>query len=120
MEEKWTTVLKPKHNLWDINLKELFSYKDLIFLFVKRNFVTKYKQTILGPLWLIISPILTTLMYVLVFGNIAGLSTDGTPQMAFYMSGNIIWTYLPTASIRPPIPLCPMRGYSARCISPDW
>ena len=57
MEEKWTTVLKPKHNLWDINLKELFSYKDLIFLFVKRNFVTKYKQTILGPLWLIISPI---------------------------------------------------------------
>lgn len=93
MEEKWTTVLKPKHNLWDINLKELFSYKDLIFLFVKRNFVTKYKQTILGPLWLIISPILTTLMYVLVFGNIAGLSTDGTPQIAFYMSGNIIWTY---------------------------
>ena len=89
MEQKWTTVLKPKHNLWDINLKELFSYKDLIFLFVKRNFVTKYKQTILGPLWLIISPILTTLMYVLVFGNIAGLSTDGTPQMAFYMSGNI-------------------------------
>ena len=93
MAETWTTVLKPKHNLWDINLKELFSYKDLIFLFVKRNFVTKYKQTILGPLWLIISPILTTLMYVLVFGNIAGLSTDGTPQMAFYMSGNIIWTY---------------------------
>lgn len=93
MEEKWTTVLKPKHSLWDINLKELFSYKDLIFLFVKRNFVTKYKQTILGPLWLVISPILTTLMYVLVFGNIAGLSTDGTPQMAFYMSGNLIWTY---------------------------
>ena len=93
MEEKWTTVLKPKHNLFDLNLKELFAYKDLIFLFVKRNFVTKYKQTILGPLWLIISPVLTTLMYVLVFGNIAGLSTDGTPQMAFYMSGNLLWTY---------------------------
>lgn len=93
MEEKWTTVLKPKHNLFDMNLKELFAYKDLIFLFVKRNFVTKYKQTILGPLWLIISPILTTLMYVVVFGNIAGLSTDGTPQMAFYMSGNLLWTY---------------------------
>ena len=93
MEEKWTTVLKPKHHLWDVNLKELFSYKDLIFLFVKRNFVTKYKQTILGPLWLIISPIITTLMYVLVFGNIAGLSTDGTPQMAFYMSGNILWIF---------------------------
>lgn len=93
MEEKWTTVLKPKHKLMDLNLKELLAYKDLIFLFVKRNFVTKYKQTILGPLWLIISPILTTLMFVVVFGNIAGLSTDGSPQMAFYMAGNIVWAY---------------------------
>lgn len=93
MEEKWTTVLKSKYKLLDINLKELFSYKDLIFLFVKRNFVTKYKQTILGPLWLIISPIMTTLIYVMVFGNIAGLSTDGAPQMAFYMAGNLIWSY---------------------------
>lgn len=93
MEEKWTTVLKP-HTKWNnINLRELFSYKDLIFLFVKRNYVTKYKQTILGPLWLVISPILTTLMFVVVFGNIAGLSTDGTPQMAFYMAGNVIWAY---------------------------
>lgn len=93
MEEKWTTVLKPKHKLMDLNLKELLAYKDLIFLFVKRNFVTKYKQTVLGPLWLIISPILTTLMFVVVFGNIAGLSTDGSPQMAFYMAGNIVWAY---------------------------
>ena len=93
IEENWTTVLKPQHSWKDIDLKELFSYKDLIFLFVKRNFVTKYKQTILGPLWLVISPLLTTLMYVLVFGNIAQLSTDGAPQMAFYMAGNIVWTY---------------------------
>ncbi len=93
MEEKWTTVLKPKHKLLDLNLKEVFAYKDLIFLFVKRNFVTKYKQTILGPLWLVISPIMTTLMFVLVFGNIAGLSTDGSPQMAFYMAGNVVWAY---------------------------
>ena len=93
MEEKWTTVLKPRTKWGNVNLKELFSYKDLIFLFVKRNYVTKYKQTILGPLWLIISPLMTTLMFVVVFGNIAGLSTDGTPQIAFYMAGNVVWAY---------------------------
>ena len=93
MEEKWTTVLKPRNKWLDINLKELFSYKDLVFLFVKRNYVTKYKQTILGPLWMIISPLLTTLMHALVFGGIAGISTDGAPQLAFYMAGNVIWTY---------------------------
>lgn len=93
MEEKWTTVLKPQDKRVDINFKELLSYKDLILLFVKRNYVTKYKQTILGPLWLIISPLLTTLMFVVVFGNIAGLSTDGAPQLVFYMSGNLVWTY---------------------------
>ena len=93
MEEKWTAVLKPRNRWLDINLKELFSYKDLIFLFVKRNYVTKYKQTILGPLWLIISPLLTTLIHTVVFGNIAGLSTDGAPQLAFYMAGNLVWTY---------------------------
>ena len=93
MEEKWTTVLKPQEKRVDINFKELLSYKDLILLFVKRNYVTKYKQTILGPLWLIISPLLTTLMFVVVFGNIAGLSTDGAPQLVFYMSGNLVWTY---------------------------
>ena len=93
MEEKWTTVLKPRTKWGNVNLKELFSYKDLILLFVKRNYVTKYKQTILGPLWLIISPLMTTLMFVVVFGNIAGLSTDGTPQIAFYMAGNVVWAY---------------------------
>ena len=96
MEEKWTTILEPKKKWLDINLKELISYKDLIFLFVKRNFVTKYKQTILGPLWLIINPLLTTCMFVVVFGNIAKISTDGAPQLAFYMAGNIVWAYFAT------------------------
>lgn len=96
MEEKWTTVLKPKTKGIELNLKELFSYRDLIFLFVKRNYVTKYKQTILGPLWLLISPLMTTLMYALVFGNIAGISTEGAPQLAFYLAGNVIWTYFST------------------------
>lgn len=93
MSEAWTTVLKPKNKWYDINLKELWAYKDLVILFVKRNYVTRYKQTILGPLWLLITPIVTTVMYALVFGGIAGISTDGAPQLAFYLSGNIVWTF---------------------------
>ena len=93
MSGTWTTILRPKNKWYDINLKELWAYKDLIVLFVKRNYVTRYKQTVLGPLWLLITPIVTTVMYALVFGEIAGISTDGAPQLAFYLSGNIIWTF---------------------------
>ena len=91
--ENWTTVIKPKTGWFDINLKELIQYKDLIVMFVKRDFKTLYKQTILGPLWLIISPLLTTLMFTVVFGNIANISTDGMPQIVFYMLGTTVWTY---------------------------
>ncbi|MFA6308343.1 MAG: ABC transporter permease [Clostridia bacterium] len=94
--EKWTHVIKPKTGLFDINLKEIWQYKDLVFMFVKRNFTTFYKQTILGPLWFIINPLLTTLMFTLVFGNIAKLSTDGAPQFLFYMAGNTVWIYFST------------------------
>lgn len=93
MSGTWTTILRPKNKWYDINLKELWAYKDLVVLFVKRNYVTRYKQTVLGPLWLLITPIVTTLMYALVFGEIAGISTDGAPQLAFYLSGNIAWTF---------------------------
>lgn len=93
MSGTWTTILRPKNKWYDINLKELWAYKDLVVLFVKRNYVTRYKQTVLGPLWLLITPIVTTLMYALVFGEIAGISTDGAPQLAFYLSGNIVWTF---------------------------
>lgn len=93
MSESWTTVLRPKNKWYDINLKELWAYKDLVVLFVKRNYVTRYKQTVLGPLWLLITPIVTTIMYALVFGEIAGISTDGAPQLAFYLSGNVVWTF---------------------------
>ena len=93
MNEKWTTVIKPKSGWFDINLKELFQYKDLITMFVKRDFKTMYKQTILGPLWIIINPLMTTLMYTIVFGNIANISTDGMPQIVFYMLGTTVWTY---------------------------
>lgn len=92
----WTTEIKPKTGWFDINLKELFQYKDLIIMFVKRDFKTLYKQTILGPLWIIINPLLTTIMFTIVFGNIANISTDGMPQIVFYMLGTTVWTYFST------------------------
>ena len=92
-QENWTTIIKPKTGWFDINLKELVQYKDLIIMFVKRDFKTMYKQTILGPLWIIINPLMTTLMYTIVFGNIANIPTDGMPQIVFYMLGTTVWTY---------------------------
>ena len=92
----WTTEIKPRTGWFDINLKELFQYKDLIIMFVKRDFKTLYKQTILGPLWIIINPLITTLMFTVVFGNIANISTDGMPQIVFYMLGTTVWTYFST------------------------
>lgn len=91
--QNWTMEIRPKRHLLDVNLKELWSYRDLIVLFVRRDFVAKYKQTILGPLWFIIQPLLTTLMFTVVFGNIAGISTDGLPKMLFYMTGITAWNY---------------------------
>lgn len=82
--QNWTTIIKPKANLLDLNLNELWNYKDLIWMFVKRDFKTMYKQTILGPAWVIINPILTTLMFTIVFGGIANISTDGMPQFVLY------------------------------------
>ena len=92
-DNKWSLIIKPKKKLFDINLKELWDYRDLITLFVRRDFVSKFKQTILGPLWFLIQPLLTTLMFVVVFGNIAGLSTDGLPKILFYFSGLVGWNY---------------------------
>ena len=93
MNEKFTTVIEPKNGWFDLHLKELLQYRDLIFLFVKRNFVAQYKQTVLGPIWAIVQPLLTTVVFTLVFGNIAGLSADGVPSFIFYLSGTILWTY---------------------------
>ena len=91
--KNFQTVIEPKNGWFDLHLKELLHYKDLIFLFVKKNFVSMYKQTVLGPLWAIIQPLLTTVVFTLVFGNIAGLSADGVPSFIFYLSGTILWTY---------------------------
>jgi lipopolysaccharide transport system permease protein len=92
-EEQWDLIIGPKKHLLDINLKQVYAYRDLLMMFVKRDFVTFYKQTILGPIWFFIQPILTTIIYLVIFGNIAGLSTDGVPQIAFYLAGITIWNY---------------------------
>jgi lipopolysaccharide transport system permease protein len=92
-EEKWTTVIKPKDKLLDFNLKELWRYRDLISLFIKRNIITQYKQTVLGPLWFIVQPALSVIMYMIVFGGIAGIPTDGVPKPLFYLAGTCMWQY---------------------------
>lgn len=93
MEQQFSTVIVPKTKLLDLHLKEVIQYRDLIFLFVKRSFVSKYKQTILGPAWAVIQPLLTTVVFTVVFGNLAGLAPGGVPSFLFFMSGNIAWSY---------------------------
>lgn len=93
MDEKYTTVIKPQNGWFDLHLGELLRYTDLIFLFVKRNFTAYYKQTILGPAWAIIQPFLTTVIFTVVFGNIAGLAPAGVPPFLFYLAGNVVWQY---------------------------
>ena len=90
---KYHIHLEKKNGWFDINLKEVWRYRDLIWLFTKRTFVLRYKQTILGPLWVILQPLMTTLIFTLVFGGIAGISTDGVPQVLFYMGGNAVWSF---------------------------
>ena len=87
------TYVSSKHKLFNVNLKEIWQYRDLILLFVKRDLTTSYKQTILGPLWILINPLLSTTVFTVIFGIIAGIPTDGTPQFLFYMSGNILWGF---------------------------
>ena len=92
-DDNWSTVIKPKEKLLQVDLKELWRYRDLTGLFVRRNITTQYKQTILGPLWYIIQPVITVAMYMVVFGGIAGISTDGLPEPLFYLSGVCLWQY---------------------------
>lgn len=91
--QQWTTVIKPKDKLLSVDFKEIWQYRDLMMLFVKRNIITQYKQTILGPLWYLIQPLMTTIMYMVVFGGIAKISTDGMPQPLFYLAGISFWQY---------------------------
>ncbi|MBR5327049.1 MAG: ABC transporter permease [Paludibacteraceae bacterium] len=89
----WTTEIKPKEKLLSVDFKEIWRYRDLMMLFVKRNIITQYKQTVLGPLWFLIQPLMTTVMYMVVFGGIAKISTDGLPQPLFYLAGISFWQY---------------------------
>ena len=91
--EQYHIHISSEHHFLKLNLKEVWQYKDLIFLFTKRNFTVRYKQTILGPAWLFISPIISSLIYAFIFGGIAGIGTEGVPQILFYMAGNAIWAY---------------------------
>jgi lipopolysaccharide transport system permease protein len=92
-EEGWTSLITPRQGWFDWRLNQLWRYRDLISLFVWRDFVSVYKQTVLGPLWHVIQPLLTTLMFTLMFGKIAGLPTDHVPSFLFYLSGNVMWAY---------------------------
>ncbi len=92
-EEKWDIEIKPKDRLFSVDFKELWAYRDLCSLFVKRNIITQYKQTILGPAWFVIQPALTVIMYMIVFGGIAGIPTDGVPRPLFYLAGTAMWNY---------------------------
>jgi lipopolysaccharide transport system permease protein len=92
-QEDWDLVIKGHSSLFDINFGDIWRYRDLLFMFVKRDFVSFYKQTILGPLWFFIQPIFTTIVFTFVFGNLAGISTDGLPHYLFYLSGITAWNY---------------------------
>lgn len=93
MSEHWDIVITPKKSLFDLNLREVWNYRDLLSLFVRRDIVAQYKQTVLGPLWYFIQPLLTTIMFTVVFGQLAGISTDGIPPMLFYLAGITNWNY---------------------------
>lgn len=91
--QDWDTIIEPHSSVFDLKVKEIRQYKDLLFLFVRRDLVAQYKQTILGPLWYFIQPLLTTLTFTVIFGNVAGLSTDGLPKILFYLAGVTAWRY---------------------------
>ena len=93
MDEKYSTLIEPKTSLLSVDFKEIWRYRDLWSMYVKRDIITQYKQTILGPLWFLIQPALTTIMYMVVFGGIAGIPTDGIPQPLFYLAGICMWQY---------------------------
>ncbi|MBF6607616.1 MAG: ABC transporter permease [Flavobacterium sp.] len=100
IREEWDLIIKARSSLFDFNFKDVWNYRDLLFMFVKRDFVSFYKQTILGPLWFFIQPIFTTIVFTFIFGNLAGLSTDGLPQPLFYLAGITAWNYFSDCLIK--------------------
>lgn len=96
-QNEWSYEIKARSSVLDLGLKEVWRYRDLLMMFVKRDFITFYKQTILGPIWFFLQPILTSLIYLVIFGRIANISTDGMPQFAFYLCGITVWNYFSEA-----------------------
>ena len=96
-QNKYSKLITSEHKWFELNLKDVWNYRDLIWLFTKRSFVVTYKQTVLGPLWIFLNPLISSLMYAFVFGGIAGIETDGVPQLLFYLSGNAIWLFFSTS-----------------------
>ncbi|MBR7064487.1 MAG: ABC transporter permease [Treponema sp.] len=92
-QEHWTKVIKSEHKLLDLHLRDVYRYRDLIKMFVKRDFVVQYKQTVLGPLWYLLQPVLSSMVYIFIFGNLANIGTDGIPPLLFYFGGTMFWTY---------------------------
>jgi lipopolysaccharide transport system permease protein len=92
-KENWTEIIEPRTNILDLKLGDVWRYRDLVMLFVRRDFVSNYKQTILGPLWFFIQPLLTTITFYIIFGRVARLGTDGIPPFIFYLAGNTVWSY---------------------------
>ena len=92
-KEDWSIIIQPETSIFSINFKEIWQYRDLLYIFIRKELVSVYKQTLLGPLWFFIQPILTTIVFTVVFGNIAGISTDGKPKILFYLSGIVLWNY---------------------------
>ena len=95
--QNYTTYISSERKWFELNLKEVWQYRDLILLFTKRSFTVTYKQTILGPAWIFLNPLISSFMYAIVFGGIAGIGTDGIPQLLFYLCGNAIWTFFSTS-----------------------
>jgi lipopolysaccharide transport system permease protein len=91
--KEWDLIIEPHTSIFHLSYKDLWRYRDLLLLLVKRDFISFYKQTILGPLWFFLQPLFTTLIYVIVFSRLAGLSTDGLPPPLFYMVGIVAWNY---------------------------
>lgn len=112
-QEKWDIVIKPRSGLFRLDLEEVWLYRDLLVMYIRRDIVTFYKQTVLGPLWFVIQPLLTTVMFMFVFGGIAGIPTDGLPQPLFYMAGLLCWNYFSEC-------LRPLFGYVQRQSECIW
>ena len=119
-EQRWTRVIRPRTNLLDIDLKNVWRYRDLIYMYFKRDIVVQYKQTILGPIWYFVQPILMTIMFMFVFGGIAQISTDGMPQPLFYMAGLLLWNYFSSCFTASSDILALMQMFLERSIFRVW